>query len=150
MSGFRNASRVLSIAAALALGAVTMSASAHHSFGRYEMTKTVDIEGTVDKFEWSNPHCWLFVDVPVEGKSVTYGFEMQSVGEMLRRGWVKTSVKPGDKVKVSFHPVRDGSPAGLQMMTFRDGTLVGKPMPGGGPPPDAGAAPAANSAPASN
>jgi hypothetical protein len=131
--------------AALALGVVALPALAHHSFGRYDMAKSADIEGTVNKFEWSNPHCWLFVDVPSGGNIVTYGFEMASVGEMLRRGWVKTSLKPGDKVKVSFRPLRDGTPAGLLITAHKDGVLIGKlmpgsgqgggPLPGGAPPP---------------
>lgn len=130
----------------LACGAVSIPASGHHSFGRYDMGKTSVIEGTIHKYEWSNPHSWLFVDVPTaNGAAVTYGFEMQSVGEMLRRGWKKTSVQPGDKVKVAFHPVRDGTPAGL-LLSATDGTgkTIGLPVGGpgaGGPPPGTNARP---------
>jgi hypothetical protein len=142
---FKSLITVASLAAVLAMGVIAMPALAHHSFGRYDMAKTADIEGTVNKFEWTNPHSWLFVDVPSEGKTVTYGFEMASVGEMLRRGWSKTVLKQGDKVKVTYHPLRDGTPAGLQMTTYKEGVLIGKPMPapgqsggplpGGAPPP---------------
>lgn len=128
MSASRPLLITASLAVALALCAGAMPILAHHSFGRYDMSKTASIEGTVNKFEWSNPHCWLFVDVPEEGKAITYGFEMTSVGEMLRRGWTKTSLRPGDKVKVSFRPMRDGTPAGLHMTTDREGALVGKPI----------------------
>jgi Family of unknown function (DUF6152) len=137
--------------AALTMGLIAMPALAHHSFGRYDMAKSADIEGTVAKFEWSNPHCWLFVDVAAAGKTVTYGFEMASVGEMLRRGWTKTVLKQGDKVKITYHPLRDGTPAGLLMSAYKEGVLIGKPMPGpgqnGGPPPG-GAPPPPGSPPA--
>jgi Family of unknown function (DUF6152) len=118
---------VAGLSAALVLGVTAVPASAHHSFGQYEMSKVSEIEGTVNKFEWSNPHCWLFVDVAAAngGAPVTYGFELQSVGEMLRRGWKKTSVKPGEKVKVKFRPMRDGTPAGLMASVEKDGQLVG-------------------------
>ena len=110
-----NIGKIVAVVGMAVAGSIAAAPStAHHSFGRYDMTKTSGIEGAVRKFEWSNPHCWLFVDVAsADGASVTYGFEMQSVGEMMRRGWKKTSVKPGDKVKVSFRPLRDGAPAGL-------------------------------------
>ena len=122
--------------------ALTLSAFpvlAHHSFGHYQMGDTAEIEGTVSKFEWSNPHCWLFVDVAAKDKTVTYGFELQSVGEMLRRGWKKTTVKPGDKLKVKFRPMKDGTPAGLLVSAERDGQKIGE---FGGPPPAAAAPPA--------
>ena len=132
------ATRIAATAVALAIGATcglgSPPAHAHHSFAMFDVTKTSVIEGTVAKFEWSNPHSWLFVIVPgPDGAETTYGFEMASVGELLRRGWTKTAVKPGDKIKVSFHPYRDGSPAGqCQNAWTSDDKLIGRPM--GGPP----------------
>ena len=123
----------IGVMAALLVEAVATPAFAHHSFGRYEMTKRATIEGVVVRYEWSNPHCWLFVNVGDAGdKPVTYGFEMSSLGEMVRRGWTKTVLKVGDKVKVDYHPVRDGQPAGLLMSAYgNDGKLIGKQIRGG-------------------
>jgi hypothetical protein len=141
------ATRIAATAVTLAVGAICglgfAPAYAHHSFAMYDMTKVSTVEGTVGKFEWSNPHSWLFVVVPgSDGAESTYGFEMSSVGELLRRGWTKTAVKPGDKIKVSFHPFRDGSPAGQYQNAWTgDGKLIGRPMggpPGGGGPPGSG------------
>jgi hypothetical protein len=62
-----------------------------------------------------------------DGANVTYGFEMTSVGEMIRRGWNKSVLKEGDKVKLKFHPVRDGRPAGYLMTAMTaDGHYVGR------------------------
>jgi hypothetical protein len=104
------------------------SVSAHHSFALYDMARTVEIDGSVDKMEWSNPHCWLFVWVAgSESAKVSYGFEMSSVGEMTRRGWKKIAVKPGDPVKVKYHPLRDGRNGGLMMsVTTADGHTIGR------------------------
>jgi Family of unknown function (DUF6152) len=131
----RFAPTALALSLGLTLGLAGAPVNAHHSFAMYDMTKISTLEGTVQKFEWSNPHSWLFIAaMGPDGTETTYGFEMQSVGELLRRGWTKTAVRPGDKVKVSFHPFRDGSPAGqFQNVWTSDGTLIGKPMgPGGG------------------
>ena len=102
---------------------------AHHSFALYDMSKSADIDGTVVRMEWSNPHCWLFIDAPsAGGEPVSFGFEMSSVGEMIRRGWAKNSLKPGDKIKIKYHPVRDGKPAGYMMTVMTpDGRYVGRP-----------------------
>ena len=90
---------IRSIGALAALAAALLSFGvapvfAHHSFGLFDMSKTAEIEGTVVKLEWSNPHCWLFlVSGPSpDAEAVNYGFEMTSVGEMIRRGWTKTSL----------------------------------------------------------
>ena len=106
--------RAAGLAVVFACGAGVSPLYAHHSFGLFDMSKSAEIDGTVIKLEWSNPHCWLFVMVASpDSAEVSYGFEMTSVGEMIRRGWTKTALKPGDKVKVKFHPVRDGRPAEL-------------------------------------
>jgi hypothetical protein len=116
------------IVATLLGNAATAPVAAHHSFGLYDMTKSVEIDGTVTQMEWSNPHCWLFVRVGAAGSAdTTYGFEMTSVGEMTRRGWRKTAVKAGDQVKVKFHPMRDGRTGGLMMSVMTaEGHTIGR------------------------
>jgi len=112
--------------AALLLASLAAPATAHHSFGHYDMTKLAEIEGTVHRYEWSNPHCWLFIDAKsASGEPVTYGFELSSVGEMLRRGWKKSTVKFGDKVKVKYRPMVDGTPAGLLVSAEKEGMGLG-------------------------
>ena len=123
------------LATALALD-MAQPAFAHHSFAQYDMAKTAEISGAVRKFEWSNPHCWLFVDVVATpgAEPVTYGFEMQSVGELLRAGYKKTSFKAGDRVTIRFRPMRDGTPAGMLASALDgEGQSIGRP---GGPPPN--------------
>jgi hypothetical protein len=129
MRPIRSMWAVVGLTAALTCSIGAAPVFAHHSFGLYDMTKSSQIDGTISKLEWSNPHCWLFVDVASpDGAQVTYGLEMTSVGEMVRRGWTKTIVKPGDKVKVTFHPVRDGRPAGYMMSVMTaDGRFIGRP-----------------------
>ena len=147
MRPIRSIGALAVFAAVLSLGVSAPPAFAHHSFGLFDMSKTAEVEGTIIKLEWSNPHCWLFLaSGPSDTEAVNYGFEMTSVGEMTRRGWTKISVKPGDKVKVTFHPVRDGRPAGYMMsvMMTDTGKYVGRPPEGPNaptppaPPPGSG------------
>ena len=70
---------------------------------------------------------------PNGGAAIVYGFEMSSVGELLRAGYTKTSMKAGDQVTVQFRPLKDGSPAGLLSSVMKDGKFIGRR--GGGPPP---------------
>lgn len=102
----------MSCAIAVALLA-TGPASAHHSFAMFDKDKEVTIVGEVKEFQWTNPHVWLqLVTQDEAGQSMEWSIEMASVNILAREGWKKTSFKPGDKVTVVIHPLRDGSHGG--------------------------------------
>ena len=108
------------------MGAVTPSiASAHHSFAMFDNRKEVVLDGTVREFQWTNPHSWIQLVVKVGGKDVDYSIELQSPNSLTRLGWNKKVLKPGDKVKVKVHPLKDGAPGGSFMRaTFPDGRAL--------------------------
>jgi hypothetical protein len=91
----------------------------------FDKTKQVTIEGVVERFEWTNPHSWLFVTVKDSaGVSKTWAGEAGPPGQLGRSGWKKTSFKPGDNVRVTLYPMRDGSLAGdIVSATGADGTV---------------------------
>ena len=92
-------------------------AFAHHSFAMFDAEKTVTMQGTVKEFEWTNPHSWIRMMVADQsGKQAQWALEMGSPQQNAQRGWTATSLKPGDKVTVTFHPLKDGSRGG-QFMT---------------------------------
>jgi hypothetical protein len=103
--------------AGLASIAIAMPAFAHHSFSMFDSEKTVTLTGTVKEFEWTNPHAWLRVMVQdqASGKEAQWALEMGSPGQQAARGWKPDSVKPGDKVTVTIHPLKDGSRGGQFM-----------------------------------
>jgi len=86
-------------------------ALAHHAFAaEYDAKKPVKLTGTVTKLEWLNPHTWFYVDVKDEsGKVTNWGFEMGSPNILLRAGWTRNSMKPGDVVTVEGSRAKDGS-----------------------------------------
>jgi uncharacterized protein DUF6152 len=106
--------RALVTAGLIALTAAGLSA--HHSFAAFDTSAEKTISGTVKQFDWTNPHTWIWVDVPNNKGSVdTYGFEGMSPNYLARRGWSKTTVKPGDSITVTYRPMRDGSNGGMFM-----------------------------------
>ena len=100
--------------AAIAVAVFTASAFAHHSFSMFDETKTVTMSGSVKEFEWTNPHSWLRITVKDEktGNSVVWAYELSSPARLRTMGMSATSVKAGDVVSVTFHPMKDGTRAG--------------------------------------
>ena len=101
--------------AAALLGAgllVAPPALSHHSFAMFDSKQEVMLSGTVKEFQWTNPHSWLQVEVQRDGSSVEYSIELGSPNSMSRKGWRRTTFKPGDKVTLAMNPMRDGSPGG--------------------------------------
>ena len=119
---------------ASAIAAFAGPALAHHSFAMFDHEKTMTLSGTVKEFEWTNPHAWLHIVATDEktGKPVEWSFEMGGVGQVAQQGWKPDSVKPGDKITVEGHPLKDGSRGGqYRIATLADGRTLGQ----AGPPP---------------
>jgi hypothetical protein len=111
-------------AAATALLLTTMRISAHHAFAaEYDEKKRVTVSGTVTRFEWTNPHAWLYVDGKDEsGKVTIWNFEMGSPNGLVRRGWTRTALKKGDQVTVGGYGAKDGNDiANVRTVTMPDG-----------------------------
>jgi hypothetical protein len=79
------------------------------------------LKGTVTRFDYLNPHSWLYVNVEKEdGSVVEWGFELDAPPVLRRLGVSPTFWHPGDKIVLKTHPLRDGRPAGHLM-----GAIVG-------------------------
>lgn len=114
--------RVLAVSAVLMLGAAA-PALAHHSFAMFDVQKEQVISGEVAEFQWTNPHTWIEINVPDgAGGMKRWSVEGGSPVGLRRQGWTRTTVKPGDKVRVAIHPLRNGDPGG---------SLIGIELPGG-------------------
>ena len=78
------------------------AAFAHHSQSEFDFRQKVDVEGTVTKLEWKSPHARLYVDVVnKDGVTENWNFELPSPTTLMRRGWTRNSIQPGDHVKVN-------------------------------------------------
>jgi hypothetical protein len=84
---------------------------AHHSFAaEFDDKKPVKLEGAVVRFEFMNPHSWIFLDVMgPDGKVVRWAVETGSTNALFRRGWLKDSLRAGDHITVDAFRAKDGS-----------------------------------------
>lgn len=128
----------LSVAAGVIL--MGTQASAHHSTANFDYTKTVVLNGTVKKFQWTNPHSFIQVMAPDgKGAIVEWSVEAGSPGLQRRLGWTPDMVKPGDKVSVVIAPVRSGGPMGtLRQITLSNRKVLYGPGNQGELPTDIG------------
>jgi Family of unknown function (DUF6152) len=87
---------------------LALPAGAHHSGAAFDRSQTVSVTGTVAAVEWTSPHARLKVDAKDDaGTIVTWDFELPSAVTLTRRGWTKSSLTPGDEIKVTGAPARD-------------------------------------------
>lgn len=117
---------LLAATAASLVLAAAQSAYAHHSFAMFDNEHQVKITGTVTKFDWQNPHIYIFATGGEAGKDAkAWTIEGASPGILNRIGWKFNIVKVGDKVTMIIAPLRSGDPGGLlKEITLPDGRVL--------------------------
>ncbi|MBV8842526.1 MAG: hypothetical protein JO307_06920 [Bryobacterales bacterium] len=100
---------------------------AHHSFTMFDMTKRITLNGTVTAFEWTNPHCYIEIDVPDEsGAAKHWSIELGSPSILQNSGWKFSSLHKGDKATLVINPLKSGQNGGfLSQATLPDGRVLG-------------------------
>jgi hypothetical protein len=112
---------------ALALLGGSLPSLAHHSSAMFDMDKVITLSGTVTEFQWTNPHCFIQLAVAHGAATEEWSIEMGAPIQLFERGWKRSSVKPGDRISVVIHPMRDGSMGGaIVSAATADGTPIGK------------------------
>jgi hypothetical protein len=114
---------VIGVVAVFAIG---VPVAAHHGAASFDTGKEVTLKGTVTDWIWSNPHCFLKFDVQDAAGTRSWMVETQNPTDMSRRGFARTSFKPGDAVTVIVEPLKNGLPVGrIKSVTLANGeTLV--------------------------
>ncbi len=108
--------------------------AARHGGASFDVGKEVTVKGTVTEWIWSNPHCFLKIDVKDAGGAVTrWVIETQNPTTMTQGGWSRRMFTPGDEVTVTLEPYKNGAPIGLvRSIILPDGRKLGSG--GGGAP----------------
>ena len=114
------------VAAGLCVAALPVSAPllfAHHGTAEYDNTKTISLQGTVTSLQYLNPHALILFTVKDDkGKTTEWTAELQSPNLLSRRGWSRSTLKPGDQIIVTGRPVKNGAKAmSGQKVAFTDG-----------------------------
>ena len=103
---------VLVVGVILAGGAL----QAHHAVaGIYDLNKEIVLEGKLKKLNFVNPHASIILSVQdkkAKGKIVDWVLTTASVTSLTTRGFGKSTIKPGDPLKVTILPANNGNPAG--------------------------------------
>jgi hypothetical protein len=83
----------------------------------FDFQKEQVLTGTVEKYDWTNPHTFIWLQVPsgANGAMERWGLEGMSPNYLGRRGWSKTTLNPGDKITVTIHPLKDGAKGGTYL-----------------------------------
>ena len=124
--------RRLSLIICTTLAAASL-VSAHHSFAMYDHTRTLTLKGAVTKFQWTNPHAYIELDVRDGGAVKHYSIECTSINMLQRAGWRSNMIKAGDEVKAIVAPLLSGQPGGLLLeVTLPDGKKLDPGVPGAG------------------
>jgi len=94
----------------------------------FDSEKTIELNGTIKEFQWTNPHAFIELDVPgKEANSGHWQVELNSPNNLKRQGWASGSLKTGEQVTVTLNPLRDMSEhkGGLFItLTKADGTVL--------------------------
>ncbi|HEX6996231.1 MAG TPA: DUF6152 family protein [Gammaproteobacteria bacterium] len=100
MQGYGTFFKVILVSGALGLPAAAL---AHHSFSaEFSRELPVEVTGTVVRVEWMNPHARFYVEAEDEnGQTVEWDFELTTPNILMRQGWTKDSLQPGDQVTVT-------------------------------------------------
>jgi hypothetical protein len=118
---------ILPTAMMIGLLASSAPAFAHHSFAaEFDAKKPVTLTGTVVRLEWTNPHAHFYISVKDQGGAATvWEFELASPNGLMRHGWSRNSLKPGDVVTVMGYLAKDGSKlANARSVSLPDGRKI--------------------------
>jgi hypothetical protein len=111
------------VAVTVALGAPATTL-AHHSFAMFDRDREVVLTGTIKEFQFTNPHSWVQLNV-TGADAGTWAIETLPVTSLSRLGWRRDTLKPGDRVTVRIHPMKDKSKGGnLRCVTRADGKVL--------------------------
>ncbi|HEX7080411.1 MAG TPA: DUF6152 family protein [Gammaproteobacteria bacterium] len=88
---------------------------AHHAVASvYDLNKEVVLEGTLTNLNFRNPHSNLELAVPnPDGTTTTWVLTTASIQVLTRAGVNRDSIKPGEDLKITILPARNGNPAGF-------------------------------------
>jgi len=86
----------------------------------------ISITGVVKKFEFTNPHSFVYLEVTGDGgKPKLWALELQSVTHLKSIGWTAETVKVGEILTAIGRPAKNGAPAMYaEVLKLSDGRMI--------------------------
>jgi hypothetical protein len=98
------------VVAAVGLALAVVPVRAHHAFAaEFDQAKPIKVQGSVTRWELTNPHSWIYIDVKDADKTVTWMIEGASPNNLYRLGLTKESLPIGSVITVEGYQAKDGS-----------------------------------------
>ena len=116
--------RLLAVVAGVGLLLAAVPVRAHHAFAaEFDESKPIKVRGAVVKWELTNPHSWIHIDVKGgDGKVATWMIEGASPNNLYRLGLSKESLPAGSEITVEGYQAKDGSTRAVgRNIVFSDG-----------------------------
>ncbi|PWU10645.1 MAG: hypothetical protein C5B51_03945 [Terriglobia bacterium] len=139
-----NALRLLAAAMGVYLAATPVRAH-HEMAAEFDDRKPVTLRGVVTKYEWNNPHVYVFVDARVNNETANWALEFAGPSDLRKAGWTRDSVKVGDAITIEGSLARDGSktaggktltlPGGKKLSTVSEDVISAAPKSAARPTP---------------
>ena len=84
------------------------------------------MQATITEFRFVNPHVQIYFDITGEdGELQHWRGEITAPNRLARAGWTKTTLQPGDKVKIGGDRAINGSNAvRISELILADGTSM--------------------------
>jgi hypothetical protein len=127
----RRHSTILAVLAVLAAGVALIGAGgagAHHSAAMFDQDNPIELAGTVQEFKFTSPHTFIHLRVRgADGTSTVWNLEGGPPTFLVRDGWSRHTLKPGDEVRMTINPLRSGAPGGawsVQQIKYKDGQPI--------------------------
>jgi len=116
---------LLAGAALLAMGGIAL---AHHSFAMFDQENPVELNGTVKEWKYTAPHAFIILEVKdPDGTGQVWSLEGGAPSGLIRDGWTRKTLKPGDELKMMIDPLRSGAPGGawnVNRIKFKNGDPI--------------------------
>ena len=105
--------RLMLLLAACGWLLIVAPTAAHHSTAMYDAQNPVTVSGAVVRFQWTNPHAFIFIEVKDEktGKVTEWEIELMSLNHLRSYGWTSKTVKPGEILSATGSPAKSGAPS---------------------------------------
>jgi hypothetical protein len=109
------------------ISAATVVTAHHSQSAEFDISRAIEVKGTVVKFDWINPHPVIFLDAKDASGTITHWkFEIPAgANELYKRGIRQNSVPAGAMITGVGSPAKNQTDPAYQKMAPKELRLSG-------------------------